>query len=125
MSIPVSCGGCGKRFQAPDRGAGKKVPCPACKTIISIPAPAPRDEDDEYRLADLPAAPATPIKPKPTAASIAQARPAPISDQRVPQPAAATPEVVSPSKGGWVPPTRSSTPTWLRHLHWCLALAMI
>jgi len=25
----------------------------------------------------------------------------------------------------WVPPTRSSTPAWLRHLHWCLALAMI
>jgi RsiW-degrading membrane proteinase PrsW (M82 family) len=24
-----------------------------------------------------------------------------------------------------VPPTKSSTPAWLRHLHWCLALAMI
>jgi RsiW-degrading membrane proteinase PrsW (M82 family) len=25
----------------------------------------------------------------------------------------------------WVPATKSSTPVWLRHLHWCLALAMI
>jgi RsiW-degrading membrane proteinase PrsW (M82 family) len=27
--------------------------------------------------------------------------------------------------GGWVPATKSSTPAWLRHLHWLLALAMI
>jgi RsiW-degrading membrane proteinase PrsW (M82 family) len=31
----------------------------------------------------------------------------------------------STQQAGWVPPTKSSTPTWLRHLHWCLALAMI
>jgi RsiW-degrading membrane proteinase PrsW (M82 family) len=30
-----------------------------------------------------------------------------------------------PATAGWVPATKSSTPVWLRHLHWCLALAMI
>ncbi len=31
----------------------------------------------------------------------------------------------APATTGWVPATKSSTPVWLRHLHWFLALAMI
>jgi protease PrsW len=106
MPIPVVCGGCGKCFKAPDRGAGKKVPCPTCKTTISIPAAPPVPDDDEYRLVEeprpAPSAEAAPAKggPSGTAAAVV-------------------------AKPTWVPPTKRSTPTWLRHLHWCLALAMI
>ena len=33
----VECRKCSKRFQAPDQLAGKSLPCPVCKTIITIP----------------------------------------------------------------------------------------
>lgn len=38
MSIRITCPGCRKRFQVSDKFAGKKGPCPQCKTEISIPA---------------------------------------------------------------------------------------
>ena len=37
MPIHVICTGCHKRFNAPDRFAGKRGPCPHCKTIILVP----------------------------------------------------------------------------------------
>lgn len=37
MAIDVICPGCHKRFQVSDDFAGKKGPCPACKTTIEIP----------------------------------------------------------------------------------------
>jgi RsiW-degrading membrane proteinase PrsW (M82 family) len=138
MPIPVACDGCGKRFKAPDRGAGKKVPCPACQAVILIPAATVAvEEEDEYRLAEEPRpAPTTRVMPKRSADSTAAgglrsapstARPpgtAPQSQGAADKesPAAARPVSAAPA---WVPPTRSSTPNWLRHLHWCLALAMI
>jgi len=135
MPIPVTCGGCGKRFRAPDRGAGKKTPCPACKTVISIPDIALAD-DDEYRLAEEP--PPTPaVKvPRPGTSPATILPKQAVSFGNSPagsyQPAAgatridpAPATVARPAVQGWVPPSRNSTPTWLRHLHWCLALAMI
>lgn len=38
MSIPVTCDGCGKRVNAPDRLAGKRAKC-KCGSIIDIPSP--------------------------------------------------------------------------------------
>ena len=43
MPIPVLCPGCKIRFNVSDKFAGKKGPCPKCKTIITIPA-APKEE---------------------------------------------------------------------------------
>ncbi|NLF70041.1 MAG: hypothetical protein GX575_13435 [Candidatus Anammoximicrobium sp.] len=37
MPIPVVCPGCQKRFNVSDKFAGKKGPCPHCKTIIQVP----------------------------------------------------------------------------------------
>lgn len=37
MAIAVICPGCHKRFKVSDQYAGKKGPCPQCKTLISIP----------------------------------------------------------------------------------------
>jgi hypothetical protein len=38
MPITVVCPGCHKRFQVSDQFAGKKGPCPKCKTVIQVPA---------------------------------------------------------------------------------------
>jgi hypothetical protein len=37
MPIDVTCAGCKTRFQVSEKFAGKKGPCPKCKTIIQIP----------------------------------------------------------------------------------------
>ncbi len=37
MPIPVVCPGCQKRFNVSDKFAGKKGPCPQCKTVIQVP----------------------------------------------------------------------------------------
>ncbi len=37
MPIPVVCPGCQKRFNVSDKFAGKKGPCPHCKTVIQVP----------------------------------------------------------------------------------------
>ena len=37
MAIQITCPGCLKRFQVSDKFAGKKGPCPSCKTEIQIP----------------------------------------------------------------------------------------
>ena len=37
MAIQIVCPGCLKRFKVSDRFAGKKGPCPNCKTEIQIP----------------------------------------------------------------------------------------
>ncbi len=43
MPISVVCPGCKNRFNVSDKFAGKKGPCPKCKTIISVPA-LPKEE---------------------------------------------------------------------------------
>jgi hypothetical protein len=37
MAIDVTCPGCQKKFKVSDQFAGKKGPCPQCKTVITIP----------------------------------------------------------------------------------------
>lgn len=37
MAIDVTCPGCQKSFRVSDQFAGKKGPCPNCKTVIAIP----------------------------------------------------------------------------------------
>lgn len=37
MPIDVTCPGCKTRFQASDKFAGKKGPCPKCKQILTVP----------------------------------------------------------------------------------------
>lgn len=40
MAISIVCPGCKKRFKVSDKFAGKKGPCPKCKTQINIPEKA-------------------------------------------------------------------------------------
>jgi len=38
MPIPLRCSGCSRTINAPDNAAGKRVKCPACATVLSVPA---------------------------------------------------------------------------------------
>ncbi len=38
MPIPVVCGNCQTRLNAPDAAAGRKVKCPKCQTVMAVPA---------------------------------------------------------------------------------------
>jgi len=57
MSIQVQCPGCGGRFQAADRLAGKRAKCPHCSAAISVPA-AGSPETAQAASADRPSQPA-------------------------------------------------------------------
>lgn len=47
MAIRVSCDSCGATIKADDKHAGKRVRCPKCQEILTIPAAsAPEGEDD-------------------------------------------------------------------------------
>ena len=53
MPIKVACA-CGKKLAVKDELAGKKVKCPACQKLLSIPKPkvAKESTDDEWDLGD-------------------------------------------------------------------------
>ena len=38
MPIEISCNNCSKRLRVPDNAAGKRVKCPGCQTVLSVPA---------------------------------------------------------------------------------------
>lgn len=38
MPIEITCTSCSKRLRVPDNAAGKRVKCPQCQTILSVPA---------------------------------------------------------------------------------------
>ncbi len=46
MPIPVKCA-CGKKFSLKDELAGRKVKCPACQQVLSVPKPQVVEEPDE------------------------------------------------------------------------------
>src|SRR5262245_24576049 len=39
MSISVACSKCAAKLNAPDTAAGKKVKCPKCQTVLTVPEP--------------------------------------------------------------------------------------
>ena len=36
MTIHVQCGGCGAKFEAPEKFAGKRVKCPKCSAVVTV-----------------------------------------------------------------------------------------
>lgn len=38
MPIEITCNSCSKRLRVPDNAAGKRVKCPQCQTVLSVPA---------------------------------------------------------------------------------------
>jgi len=61
MPISLVCSNCEKNLKIPDEMAGKKVRCPACKTVLTVPA-----VEEEEEAVDEDEAPPPPKK-KPAA----------------------------------------------------------
>src|SRR5438067_12590152 len=55
MPITVSCS-CGKQLRAKDESAGKKIRCPGCGSVLSVPA-----AEEEILEEEAPPVPAKPI----------------------------------------------------------------
>jgi RsiW-degrading membrane proteinase PrsW (M82 family) len=112
MPISIECPACGRRLKANDALAGRRLPCPSCRSEVEVPAPASAEETAAALLlesdAAAPAAPPPEYTPMPVPAAPAPAsRPGPVAIKTL-------------------PPLRSNEPpAWLRHLHWALALALI
>lgn len=51
MAISTTCTACGKRYQAPDHMAGRRVRCKDCGTTFQLPA-SESDESDPFRPED-------------------------------------------------------------------------
>lgn len=62
--IQLACTGCPKRLRVAGSAAGRKVRCPACQTVLTVPLPL---DDEDIPVAEV--AEAAPAAPPPAAAS--------------------------------------------------------
>lgn len=109
MALSFKCPGCRKGYKAPERAAGKTVPCVKCGVAMTIPSPAPI-EPAEYLLQDAPGSPYSLHEPEEPPAT---PPPEPRKKQK-------------PVDVASLPPlTTNDPPFWRRHLHWLLVLALI
>jgi hypothetical protein len=74
MAIEFRCGGCTTRLKAPDNSSGKRVKCPKCASIQTIPGAKPA----EAELGLKPEATAPKSTPAPKPAPTAKPKPAPV-----------------------------------------------
>lgn len=119
MPISLQCPACGRRLKANDALAGRRLPCPACKTEIEVPA-APPVEDAAAALLLAGDEPADSAPPPPAPAPAPEPKPVPAT------PIARRGPVKPPTPVAALPPLKSAEPPlWLRHLHWLLMLALI
>jgi len=126
MAISLTCAACGKRLKAPDNLAGKIVPCPACKQ--KIPIPLAEDDIADLLLESEPAADPEPAPPEPEANDAPAPRRDPYSAISKPYDAdrARPAQAAKQNKLATLPPLGAGEPpTWSRHLHWLLVLALI
>jgi hypothetical protein len=85
MAIEFRCGNCSSRLKAPDNSSGKRVKCPKCASVQTIPAAKP-PADDELTLmpvADPPSPSPTPkiAVPAPKPALAAKPKTAPVQSK--------------------------------------------
>jgi predicted Zn finger-like uncharacterized protein len=64
----LTCDGCGAKIRAPDSAAGKRVKCPKCATIVTLPeVDKPKDDPDAEaaKISTKPMPPPPPIEEEP------------------------------------------------------------
>jgi RsiW-degrading membrane proteinase PrsW (M82 family) len=118
MPIAIQCPGCARRLKAPDALAGRRLPCPGCKAEVQVPERPVEDAAAALLLGEESAAESAPVE-----------TPAEPSPEPVRAPIAPTYHrgpIKPPTPVAQLPPLKSNEPpTWLRHLHWLLMLALI
>ncbi|CAN5335179.1 hypothetical protein BH11PLA2_BH11PLA2_51440 [soil metagenome] len=112
MPIAVRCESCGQGHKAPEALAGKTLKCRKCAEPITVPAAVEAEIDAaEYLLkSEEPDMPSSPVMPMP---------------EPEPPPMPSRPKKNVPDLASLPPLTSKESPTWLRHLHWLLMLALI
>src|SRR4051812_10477821 len=105
MPIALSCAGCGRKYKAPDRAAGRVVPCQNCGASIAVPA-APVEDPAAYLLKDDQSSAATPEPVAPEPPSTPPTRPRPTPPPPRPRP--------GPNVSNLPPLTANEPPLWLR-----------
>jgi hypothetical protein len=68
MPIPLECGQCGRAMKVKDELAGKRVKCPGCQAVLTVPRPGPDAEDAAFELLSQSEAEEEPPGPAPRAA---------------------------------------------------------
>lgn len=48
MAIPFECTGCGKKLKVKDESAGKRIKCPECQAVLTVPKPESVDAEDDF-----------------------------------------------------------------------------
>lgn len=48
MAISLECTGCGKKLKVKDEAAGKRIKCPECQAVLSVPKPEAADNEDDF-----------------------------------------------------------------------------
>jgi RsiW-degrading membrane proteinase PrsW (M82 family) len=120
MPISFSCPNCGRKLKAPEAAAGKTLPCPSCRTVVTVPAPtAPLDGFDPDWLSDGSPAEA---KKNPLVKETAEVYEA--SEEAEPPSIRPTAEIRKMKRPQEVL-RADETPGWQRHLHWALLLALV
>src|SRR5262245_16589775 len=104
MSIPFGCT-CGKQLLAKDEFAGKKLRCPGCGKILTIPSPPYRTS--EVSPTAPPAKPPVRSAPAPIQRAASVPEPAPPPPPRAPEP---PPPPVVPSSSEDSPVTPLAPP---------------
>ena len=118
MAISFTCPGCNRKLKAPEQAAGKTLPCPQCRTVVTVPAvPSSQDEFNPEWLSEEQA----PANVKPTNSSQ-------VSEPKEYE--AEEPPAIAPAKRSSPKPAKEvlradETPAWMRHLHWVLLLALV
>lgn len=48
MAIPLECTGCGKKLKVKDESAGKRIKCPECQAVLTVPKPESSGDEDDF-----------------------------------------------------------------------------
>jgi hypothetical protein len=56
MPVPLDCSGCGRAMTVKDAFAGKRVKCPGCQAVLTVPRPGDDAEDAAFAMLAQPEA---------------------------------------------------------------------
>lgn len=118
MAISFTCPGCNRKLKAPEQATGKTLPCPQCRTIVTVPVvPSSQDELKPEWLSEEHA----PARMKPNSYNLESES----QEYEVEKPAAPAPVKRKTPRHSREVLRAEETPAWMRHLHWVLLLALV
>lgn len=105
VSMQVVCSGCNAKIKVPDKAAGKKIKCPRCATVLTVPMPDASSGPDESALPN-----SKPELPPPDGATSRAEAPLETPDEAPADETGVTDKPSSSGKGP--PPIESKRASW-------------